>query len=349
MPRPPALLICFALALAPAIAHKAAPVTAVAPSDAVLRRFTLGGAGGWDDLSVDPAQHRLYLSRSDRVMVVDTGTGQSVGEVPGTAGVHGIALAPAQHMGFTSNGKADTVTAFDLATLKPVETIKATGSSPDAIVYDPASARVFAFNGHSANATVIDAATRKVAGTIALDGKPEFARADGHGHVYVNIEDKAELVQIDAATLKVTATWALPGCEEPSGLALDDAHRRVFSACDNGKAVVTDADSGKHIADIAIGQGPDGAAYDPGRGMVLIPNGKDGTLTLAHQVDADHYTVVATVATQKSARTIVLDEASHKAYMPAAEFGPMPANAPPHTRPPMKEGSFVLLEVGEKH
>jgi len=320
----------------------------VAPSDAVLRRFALGGAGGWDDLSVDPAQHRLYLSRGDRVMVVDTSSGNVVGEVPGMNGIHGIALVPDKHVGFASNGKDDSVGVFDLETLKPLEPIKVTGSHPDAILYDPASAKLFVFNGGSANATVIDAATRKVAGTIALDGKPEFARADGHGHVYVNIEDKGEIVRIDAATLKVLATWPLPGCEEPSGLALDDAHRRLFSACDNGKMAVTDADTGKHVADIPVGAGPDGAAYDASRGLVFSPNGRDGTLTIAHQEDADHYRVVATVPTQKSARTIVLDDMAHKVYLPAAEFDPLPANAPPHTRPPMKAGTFVVLEIGEK-
>lgn len=340
-----AILFISLLTVLPALARQAPQA---APADAVLRRFALGGAGGWDDLSIDPARHRLYLSRGDRVVVVDTSSGQAVGEVPGTNGIHGIALAPGRHVGFTSNGRDDAVTVFDLESLKAVATIKVTGSNPDAILYDPASAKVFVFNGRSANATVIDAATRKVAGTIALDGKPEFARADGRGHVYVNIEDKGEIAQIDAATLKVLATWKLPGCEEPSGLALDDAHRRLFSACDNGKMAVTDADSGRHVADIPVGAGPDGAAYDPARGMVFSPNGHDGTLTIARQEDADHYRVVATVPTRTSARTMVLDEVAHKAYLPAAEFDPLPANAPPHTRPPLKPGSFEVLEVGEK-
>ncbi|HTA65311.1 MAG TPA: YncE family protein [Xanthomonadaceae bacterium] len=342
MPLKHTILMIALLAAATAAAQGPAPAT---PADATQRRFALGEAGGWDDLNVDASAHRLYLSRSDRVMVVDTVSGKLVGEVPDTSGIHGIALAPELHRGFTSNGKADTVTVFDLGTLKALETIKVTGSNPDAIVYDPATKRVLTFNGHSSNATVIDAVKHSIVGTIALDGKPEFAVADGHGRVFVNIEDKGELSEIDTSTMKVLATWPLPGCEEPSGLALDDAHRRLFSACDNGKMAVTDADTGKHVADIAIGAGPDGAAFEPARGLVLSPNGKDGTLTVAHEDDPDHYRIVATIPTQKSARTMVLDKSANRLYLPAAEFDALPANAPPHTRPPMKPDSFVVLEL----
>ncbi len=312
----------------------------------VTQRLALGGTGGWDDLTVDPAAHRLYLSRSDRVMVVNTLDGKLIGEVPNTSGVHGIALVPDRNIGFTSNGKTDSVTVFDLKTLKSLGEIKASGNNPDAIVYDPATQRVIVFNGHSANAPVIDAGSRTVVGTVALDGKPEFARADGQGRVFVNIEDKGEISVIDPKTATVVASWPLPGCEEPSGLALDIAHRRLFSACGNGKMVVTDADSGKHIADIPIGAGPDGAAFDSANGLVYSPNGHDGTLTIAHQDDADHYSVVATIPTQKSARTMTLDETTYRLYLPAAEFGPLPANAPRHTRPPMNPDSFIVLVIG---
>jgi len=331
-----------------ALLSAAIPVYGAAPVvtyRAEVTRSVLGGAGGWDDLSVDAEHHRLYLSRSDRVIVVDTQSGDRVGEVPNTSGVHGIALVPAMHVGFTSNGKADSVTVFDLTTLKPLGEIKVTGRNPDAIVYDPATQRVIAFNGNSANATVIDAATRKVVGSIALSGKPEFARADGHGRVFVNIEDKGELAAIDAKTSTVVATWPLSGCEEPSGLALDGVHRRLFSVCQNGKMVVTDADSGRHVAEAPIGAGPDGAAFDAARGLVFSPNGKDGTLTVVHEDDADHYAVVAIVPTRKSARTLALDETSHRLYLPAAEFEALPANAAPHTRPPQKPDSFMLLSA----
>ena len=317
-------------------------------NDSLLRRFALGGVGGWDDLSVDSAAHRLYLSRSDRVIVVDTVSGKAVGEIPGLNGVHGIALVPDLHAGFISSGKTDTVTAFDTLTLKPLGDIKVSGKGPDLMLYEAVSKRVMAFNGHSANVSLIDPATRAEVGAIALDGKPEFARADGKGHVYVNIEDKGELSEIDPNAAKAIATWPLAGCEEPSGLALDIKHHRAFSVCQNGKMVVTDTESGKHITDVPIGAGPDGAAFDATRGLVFSPNGQDGTLTVVHEDDADHYRVVATVPTQKSARTIVLDEAAHRLYLPAAEFDPLPANAPPHTRPPMKPDTFVVLEVGER-
>ena len=340
-----AALMCTLFSSSIAMAYDAAPA---APADHVLQRIALGGTGGWDDLSVDSDAHRLYLSRSDRVMVVDTVTRKLAGEIPNTSGVHGIALVPALHVGFTSNGKADTVTAFDLRTLKPLGDIKVTGSNPDAILYDPYTRRVIVFNGKTSNATVIDAATRTVVGTIVLDGRPEFARADGRGHVFVNIEDKGEVSELDPKTTTVVATWSLGDCEEPSGLALDIAHRRLFSVCQNNKMVVTDADSGKHVADVPIGAGPDGAAFDAARGLVFSPNGKDGTLTVVHEDDADHYSVMATVPTQKSARTMVLDEATHLIYLPAAEFDPMPANAPPHTRAPMKPDTFTVLEVDSK-
>ena len=337
------------VALLSTSAASATDATPAQSATAQTTRFALGGAGGWDYPSVDDGNHRLYLSRGDHVMVVDTSSGKAVGEVPNTSGVHGIALAPELHTGFVSDGKADTVTAFDLATLKPLGDIKVTGSNPDSILFDPATVQVITFNGRSGNATVIDVATRSVVGTIALDGKPEFARADGKGLVFVNIEDKGELSKIDAKTMKVLATWPLPGCEEPSGLAIDSAHRRLFSVCDNGTMVVTDADTGKHVADVPIGVGPDGVAFDPARGLVFSPNGRDGTLTVVHQEDPDHYHVLATLPTQKSARTIALDESTHRIYLPAAEFDELPANSPPHTRPPMKPDSFVVLAVDVKN
>ena len=344
--------LCAALLIAlfstsTAMAQGAAAAAPAASTDAVLRHFAIGGTGGWDDLSVDSAAHRLYLSRHDRVTVIDTVSGKVAGEVPNTDGVHGIALVSALHLGFASDGKADAVTVFDLKTLKTIDTIKVTGKDPDAIIYDPASNRVIAFNGDSSNATLIDPATRKVVATVALDGTPEFARSDEHGRVFVNIEDKGELTEIDPKSAKVVATWPLAGCEDPSGLAFDAVHRRLFSVCQSHKMVVTDADTGKHVADVAIGAGPDGAAFDEKRGLVFSPNGRDGTLTIVHEDDADHYSVVATVPTQKSARTIVLDESAHRLYLPAAEFDPLPANAPPHTRPPMKPDTFTVLEVGE--
>jgi DNA-binding beta-propeller fold protein YncE len=238
------------------------------------------------------------------------------------------------------------VTAFDLKTLKTLGDIKLDASNPDAILYDQATQRVLTFNGHSQNATVIDAIKRTVIGNIALDGKPEFGVSDGHGRVFVNIEDKGELTAIDPKTAKVVATWSLGDCEEPSGLALDAVHHRLFSVCQNGKMVVTDAESGKRIASVPIGAGPDAAAFDSARRLAFSSNGEDGTITVVHADDADHYRVVATIPTQKSARTMALDDASHRIYLSAAKFGPLPANAPAHARPPMDKESFTVIEVG---
>ena len=227
----------------------------------LLKKIPLGGEGFWDYITFDPATRRLYISRGTRVVVLEVDSGKVVGEIPNTDGVHGIALAPEFNRGFTSNGRAGTVTIFDLKTLKVIGSAQA-GTNPDAIIYDPASKRVFAMNGRSKNATAIDAATGNVVGTIPVDGKPEFAVADGAGHVYVNIEDKSEEQRIDSQNLKVTATWPLAPCKEPSGLAMDIAHRRLFAGCDNKMMAVIDADSGKVVATPEIGEGVDANAFD---------------------------------------------------------------------------------------
>ena len=313
----------------------------------VLKRATLGGEGGWDLLTVDPGARRLYLSRSTRVMVVDADTLKPVGEIPGTSGVHGIAVAAGEGRGFTTNGRANASTIFDLQTLKPVGEAK-TGENPDEVHYDPATHRVFAFNGRSGDVTVIDAKDGKVAGTIALGGKPELAASDGKGTVFVNLEDKGEVVALDGRDLKVVARWPLSPCQEPTGLALDAAHHRLFAACDNKMMAVVDADSGKVVTTVPIGEGPDGAAFDAERGLVFIPNGRDGTLTIVREVSPDKYEVAQTVETARSARTIALDPKSHDVYLVAAQFGPAPSptTEQPRPRPAMVPGSFEVLVVG---
>ena len=313
----------------------------------LVQRWQIGGEGGWDYLALDPATHRLYVSRSNRVVVLDASTGKQAGEVDGLSGVHGIALADDLHRGFISNGRANTVTEFDPADLKTTRTIAVSGENPDAILYDPYSKRVFTFNGHSHNASVIDAAGGKLIGTIALPGKPEFAVSDGKGHVYDNIEDKGELVEIDPKAMKVTHTWALKHCEDPSGLAMDIAHRRLFSVCQNNTMAVTDADSGKPVASVPIGDGPDGAAFDPQRQLVFSSNGGSGTLTIVHEDDADHFSVLANAPTQKSARTLALNPGGD-VYLSAAQFGPRPKPGAdnPHGRPPLLPGTFTILVIG---
>jgi DNA-binding beta-propeller fold protein YncE len=311
--------------------------------------YTLGGSGGWDYLTLDATAARLFIARADRVMVVSAADGRLLGTIPHTEGVHGVALAPDLGRGFISDGRADAVTVFDLRTLETVATWPVSGHNPDAIVYDAASRHLITFNGRSHDITVLDPANGTLVATLAVGGKPEFAQADGKGHVYFNIEDTAELSELDALTNRLIATWKLPDCEEPTGLAFDIAHLRLFSGCGNGKLVVTDAHTGRHVATVPIGQGSDAVTFDAERRQVFSTNGEDGTLTVIHADSPDQYSVVATVPTQKSARTMALDTATHRIYTVAAEFGPTPAPTPdqPHPRAPVRDGSFRVLVLGE--
>jgi len=332
------------------IAASAAPsVTQAASPDrySVVAQWPVAGNTRWDYLALDAKGHRLFVTRADHVAVLDITTGQTIGEVKPTDGVHGVALATSLGKGYASNGHGDSVTVFDLSTLAVLKTIAIKAHNPDAIVFDAPSRRVFTFNGRSHDATVIDATSDRVVRTIALSGKPEFAVSDGHGRIYVNIEDRAELVAIDTRKATVVATWSLGDCEEPSGLALDDARQRLFSVCGNEKMIVSDAHAAKTVASVPIGKGPDAAAYDAVTREVFSSNGEDGTLTVIHQDDANHYAVVATVPTRTSARTLALDPASHRLYLASADFEPGPpteAGQPP-PRPAMKDGSFAIVVV----
>ena len=310
----------------------------------LLKKIPLGGEGGWDYLAFDSATRRLFISRATKVIVLNVDTGTVAGEIPNTDGVHGIAFAPEFDRGFTSNGRAGTVTIFDLQSLQIIGSAKA-GMNPDAIVYDPASKRVFAMNGRSNDVTAIDAATGKVLGTFPVTGKPEFAVADGAGHVYVNIEDESEELQIDTQNLKVTAQWPLAPCQEPSGLAIDVAHRRLFAGCDNQMMAVVDADSGKVIATPTIGAGVDADAFDPGTGFAFASNGQSATLTVVHEDAPDKYSVVENVTTQRGARTMALDLKSHEVYLVTADFAPAPPAANENPRPRMMAvpGTFLVL------
>jgi YVTN family beta-propeller protein len=302
-----------------------ATVLAAAPQYAVLQRHPLGGSGGWDYLTIDPATHHLLIARQDRVMVVDTQDGKLAGEIPGMQRIHGIALVPELRHGYVSDGATNSVHVIDLDSLKNLRDIPIDGRGPDAIVFDPASGHVLTMNGHSGNASVIDPASDKAIADIALPGRPEFAVSDGRGHVYANIEDKSELARIDTRTNRVDAVWKLAPCESPSGLAIDTRSRRLFSVCDNRLMTVSDADDGHRVATVAIGKGPDAARFDPATGMVYSSN-HDGTLTIVHEDDADHYRVVATVPTQVGARTMALDRATHRIWLVAA--APAPRGAP---------------------
>ena len=270
--------------------------------------------------------------------------GKKLGDIPNTQGVHGIALAQDLNRGFTSNGRANTVTIFELSNLKTIREIDVKGQNPDAILYDAASRRVFTFNGRSHDATAIDAKTGEIAGNIPLAGKPEFAQADGAGHIFVNIEDKSEISEIDSRDLKVVNTWALAPCQEPSGLAFDVAHKRLFAGCGNRMMAVVDSDSGKVVTTIPIGDGVDANAFDPETGFVFASCG-EGTLTVAHQDSPDNYTVVENVPTQKGARTMTLDPKTHTVYLVTAGFGPPPAPTKDdhNPRPAILPDSFTLL------
>jgi DNA-binding beta-propeller fold protein YncE len=321
---------------------------AAGPGYHVIDKLQLGGEGGWDYLTVDSAAHRLYVSRGSHVMVVDLETNKVAGDIPGTLGVHGIALAPELGRGFTSNGHTDNVTIFSLETLKPIGEVK-TGKNPDCILYDPASGRVFTFNGRSGDATAFNAATGAVDGAIPLGGKPEFARGDEAGRVYVNIEDKSEVVEIDSRKLTVLNRFPLQGCEEPSGMGLDAANHHVFSGCHNKVMTVLDTAAGKVIATVPIGAGVDGNGYDPGAGFAFSSNG-DGTLTVVRESSPGKFEVAETVTTERGARTMAIDLKTHRIYLPTARFGPpaAPTQDQPHPRPTLIPDSFAIVVVGTK-
>ena len=310
----------------------------------VVRTVVVGGDGGWDYLVVDSEARRLYVTHGTRVEILDADTLAALGEIPGTAGVHGVALAPELGRGFTSNGRASSVTIFDLKTGKTIDEVKIDGQNPDAILYDPVTRRVFTFNGRSADATVLDAATGKVVATVPLGGKPEFATTDREGRIYVNIESKSEIAVLDSRKPSVEKRWSLAPCEEPSGMAIDRAHGRLFVGCANKMMAVVDASTGKVIATVPIGEGVDANAFDPGTSLAFSSNG-DGTLTVVREKTPGDFSVVANVPTRRGARTMALDEKTHRVYLATADFGPPPSPTAdqPHPRPGIVPGSFTIL------
>ena len=312
----------------------------------LVKKIKVGGEGFWDYITFDSPTRRLFISRGTKVVVLNVDTEKVVGEIPNTAGVHGIALASDLGRGFTSNGQAGTVTIFDLKTLAVIGEAKAE-MNPDAIIYDPASKRVFAMNGRSGSVTAIDGASGEVAGTIPIGGKLEFAAADGEGHVYVNVENKSEEVELDSKKLAVLARWPLAPCAEPSGLAIDAKHHRLFAGCGNKMMAVIDTDSGKVIATPAIGVGVDADRFDPSTSYAFA-SCFSGVLTVVHEDSPDKFSVVEDVPTQMGARTMALDKKTHEVFLVTAEFGPPPAATAehPHPRPTMVPDSFVVLVFG---
>jgi DNA-binding beta-propeller fold protein YncE len=313
----------------------------------LLKKHVLGGEGGWDYLALDGKMRLLYVTHGTAVEILNVDTGIKGEPITGLQGVHGVAFAQEKGRGYISNGRGNSVSVFDLKTHKVLEEVPSTGQNPDAIMYDAFSGRVFTFNGRTANATAIDAATNKVVGTVDLGGKPEFAVTDGKGTIFVNNEDKSEVVAFDARSLEVKKRWSIAPGEGPSGLAIDLKNKRLFSVCDK-LMVVSDFVNGKVVATVPIGGGPDAVRFDPGTGLVFASNG-DGTLTVVKQESADKYAVVETVPTAPRARTMELDPKTHHVFVVTAEFGPTPAptKEQPRPRPPIVPGTFQVLELGK--
>ena len=320
---------------------------AAPPTYKVTGKIKIGGAGRWDYVYVDSANHRLYVSHGTQTEVIDTETDKLVGTIPDTGGVHGVAVANDLGRGFTSDGTDNDVTIFDLKTLKVLGKVK-TGTNPDSIIYEPGSHRIFTFNGRSKDSTVFEAKTGEVVvASVPLDGKPEFAQIDGKGHIYFNIEDKSEIGEIDAKTATLTKRYSIAPCDDPSGLAINPKTGYLYSVCGNKMMVVSDPAAGKVIATPAIGQGPDGVAFDDG--YAFSANGRDGSITMVGETSPGKFEPIATIPTGQGARTIASDQKAHKLYLPAAEFGPAPPPPPgggKAARPQAIPDSFEIIVVG---
>jgi WD40 repeat protein len=325
--------ICLAALLALLLVFTAQGPAADAPDGGfqILKTIKVGGEGGWDYCTVDPEGRRLYVSRSNRVIVIDPDKGEVVGEIKNTSGVHGIAIAPKHKKGFTSNGKDNNVTVFDIKDLKELSKPEV-GKGPDGILYDGFSDRVFTFNGAGNDATAIDAESGKVVGTVKLEGRPESGASDEKGTVYVNLVNKNEVVAFDSKKLEVKGRWKTGDGTGPTGMGIDRAKGRLFVSCRNEKMVIMDADKGKVIETLKIGNGTDFAAFDQETGLAFSSN-KDGTLTVIGP-EKDTYKVVANVKTQEGSKTMALDTKTHNVYLPAMEA--------------RKADTFAILVVGKK-
>jgi YVTN family beta-propeller protein len=312
----------------------------------IVNKFKMPGTGGWDYLTVDETTGRVFVSHQTMVVVVDLKTGNVIGTINDTPGVHGIAIAPDLNKIFISNGRDSSVTVADLKTLAVTDKITGTGQNPDAIMYDQFSSKVFTFNGRSSNSTVIDAKTNKKVATIPLAGKPEFPAPDGKGRIFVNIEDKSLISVINTSTLKVEASWSIAPGEEPSGLALDNETHRLFSVCSNKLMVIVDATDGHIVTTLPIGEGCDGVKFDPGLKRAYSSNG-EGTMTVVQEVSKDSFKVLENVPTMSGARTLAVDTKTHHIYLPSAEYEAAPAATTQNSRSrrTMKPDSFTLLDI----
>ena len=312
----------------------------------VLDHWAIGGQGGWDMMEADGANRKLYLAHNATVEVVGLGTGKKIGAITDLQGAHGVALDPEDKYGYISDGKGNAIVVFDRHSYAKLATVPA-GTNPDSIAYEPVTKTVWAFNGRSSDVSVLDTKTRQIVATIKLPGKPEFAVADGQGFLFDNIEDKNEIVKLDAHTLELVATYPLEGCNSPSGLAIDKPGRRLFSVCDGKVMALTSADTGKVIATVPIGEGPDGAGYDALHKLAIASNGRSGDMTIL-DVSGPQPKVVATVATAPGARTMAVDETTGRVYTATAKFGPKPepsATNPRGRAAPLPD-TFEVIVVG---
>jgi DNA-binding beta-propeller fold protein YncE len=343
------LLVAAPLALAFLVLGSTAvrAQTAAAPYH-LLATIPIGGEGGWDFLATDPAGERLYVTHGTQLGVIDLKTKKLIGSVPGTPAAHGIAVVPSAGRGYVSCGRNNYCVVFDLKTLQNLGTLP-TGPKPDAVFYDAFSQRVFAFSNEGGHSTVLDARTGKVVGTAALGGDVEVPATDGKGHIFVNLEDKSQVIEFDAKSLAVLHRYPLAPGEEPTGLAFDPKNNRLFSGCANEKLIVTDSKTGRQVAVLPIGKGVDGVAFDPATNNIISTNGGDGTMTVIHQDSPTKYTVMATVPTAQGARTVVMDPTTHHLFTCTADLGPTPAatTAQPKPRPAIVPGTFRVLEFGK--
>src|SRR6202790_5375881 len=308
----------------------------------VTHTYMLGGDGSWDYVVPDPPNHRVFIARQNRVMVVDEDSGMLLGEVTGIQGAHGTAVAEATGHGFATSGNDQSVVMFDLKTFKMLGRIPA-AEDADAIIYDSASNRVFTLNGDAHSSTVIDPRAGTLITNIPLGGKPEYGASACDGKVYSNLTDTSEVVEIDAKTATVTRRWSTAPCKQPVAMALDTAHHRLFSGCRSGVMAVSDYQAGKLVATVPIGTGVDGAGFDAASGNAFASNA-DGTLTVIHQDAPDQYHVTENVQTAPAARNMGLDPTNHRVFIVSAKFGPAPAGG--RGRGPVLPGSFALVVIG---
>ncbi len=309
----------------------------------IIDQWTVPGGGRWDYVNIDAAARRVYVTHGEQIDVLNADTGTVIGTISDLSGVHGVALAQKLNRGYISNGELDHVVVFDLKTLKKVAEVQ-TARDPDAIMYEQMTNRVFSFNGKSNNATVIDASNNTVVGTIALGGSPAFAVADGTSHIFVSLEHKNVTLELDAKAMTVVRRIPLAPCETPSGLSMDRGTRRLFVGCDNKLMAVVDADAGKVVTTLPIGEGNDSTVFEPETNLIFASNA-DGTMNIFHEGEGDTYTAVQTVTTNPKSKTMMVDRKTHHALVPAAEYLSKPEGA---ERAPVKPGSFRILVIGKE-